>query len=180
MKEEMKAKLESTQKEVKVIWEMIRVQWSRDNSHAGGLSPWTITERQKVPNEEAAVEMIRALEDRSGDWHLAIRHRGQLTHCAVSAWNNGLSHTGPTAKKWRQKGPGCNNNIRNQHLRQHLHTGSKKAFNRSVRETLRLEVVNQVVKTSIGLYKMSDWTLWRGRHPPKWEKRRHNHSKWKR
>jgi hypothetical protein len=32
-----------------------------------------VADCQKGPNEEAAVEMIGALKDRSGDWRLAIR-----------------------------------------------------------------------------------------------------------
>jgi hypothetical protein len=35
------------------------------------------SEHQEVPNEESAVETIRALEDRYGDWHLAIGCRHQ-------------------------------------------------------------------------------------------------------
>jgi hypothetical protein len=39
--------------------------------------------------------------------------------------------------------------------------GSKKAFNKSVRQTFRLEVVKQVVGFSGGLQEVSDWALWR-------------------
>jgi hypothetical protein len=73
----------------------------------------TIAERQKVPNEEAAEEMIRALKDRSGEQRLAIRRRGQLTRCAVSARNKGPQHTGLMVKKRQWTSPECNNNIRN-------------------------------------------------------------------
>jgi hypothetical protein len=34
-------------------------------------------EYQEVPKEEAAVEIIKALEDRHGDQHLAAGHRRQ-------------------------------------------------------------------------------------------------------
>jgi hypothetical protein len=37
-----------------------------------------VAEHQEVPNEEAAVENIGALEDRYGDQHLAVRRHGQL------------------------------------------------------------------------------------------------------
>jgi NACalpha-BTF3-like transcription factor len=32
-----------------------------------------VAEHQEVHNEEAVVETIEALEDRDGDWHLAVR-----------------------------------------------------------------------------------------------------------
>jgi hypothetical protein len=31
-----------------------------------------VADHQEIRNEEAAVETIRALEDRYGDWHLAV------------------------------------------------------------------------------------------------------------
>jgi hypothetical protein len=36
-----------------------------------------VAECQKVPNKEAEVDAIRALEDQYGCQHLAIRHRGR-------------------------------------------------------------------------------------------------------
>jgi hypothetical protein len=39
----------------------------------------TIAEQQEVHNEEAAVEMIRGLKDRSGDGRLAARRCRRLT-----------------------------------------------------------------------------------------------------
>jgi hypothetical protein len=32
----------------------------------------SVAERQEVPKEETAVEMIRALKEQYGDWHLAV------------------------------------------------------------------------------------------------------------
>jgi hypothetical protein len=49
-------------------------------------------EHQEVSNKEAAVETMRAPEDQSGDWHLAVRHHGWLKKwtqgdsCSSSSW----------------------------------------------------------------------------------------------
>jgi hypothetical protein len=37
-----------------------------------------VVEHQEVPKEEVAVESVRGLEDRYGNWHLAVGHRQQL------------------------------------------------------------------------------------------------------
>jgi hypothetical protein len=58
----------------------------------------SIAKHQEVPNEPA-IEIIGALKDQSGDWHLAIRHCGQLTRCAGTARSKGCCHEGPTVKK---------------------------------------------------------------------------------
>jgi hypothetical protein len=70
----------------------------------------------------------------------------------------------------------CNNGIRNCCLKEQLRLGSRRAFNKTVRQTLRLEVVKQVVESSIRLQKISDWRSWRSWPPPKRKKRLHNHS----
>jgi hypothetical protein len=74
-----------------------------------------IAENQEVPNEEVAVETIRALEDQYGDQHLALGHcqqlkkrtqgnggfqqklaaaQGQLTHHAIPASHKEHGHKG--------------------------------------------------------------------------------------
>jgi hypothetical protein len=48
-----------------------------------------MAKQQEVPNEDAAVETIRALNDWSGDRHLAVRRHGQLkkwTHGGCRSW----------------------------------------------------------------------------------------------
>jgi hypothetical protein len=35
-------------------------------------------EHEEVPKEEATVKTVRALKKRHGDWHLDVRHHGQL------------------------------------------------------------------------------------------------------
>jgi hypothetical protein len=61
--------------------------------------------------------------------------------------------------------PGCNNDIRDWGQKEQLHLGSKRAINKTVRQTFELEVVKRVVGIPIGLPEVSDWTLWRGRPP---------------
>jgi hypothetical protein len=43
-----------------------------------------------------------------------------------------------------------------------------------------METEKRIVRSSTGLRKVSDWTLWRGQPPPKWKKRCQKHSPWKR
>jgi hypothetical protein len=62
------------------------------------------------------------------------------------------------------------NDIRNRDLRQQLCLESKGGFNETVRQTLGLEVMKWVVKSSITLWKMSDRTLWGSTPPPKQKK----------
>jgi hypothetical protein len=91
-----------------------------------------------------------------GSWKkLAAAHRW-MSHRALPAQCKGCSHEGPMVKKGWQKCPECNNGIRNRGLREQLHLGSKKAFNNTVRETLRQEVLKQVVGISIRSQKVSE------------------------
>jgi hypothetical protein len=55
----------------------------------------SIVEHQKVPDEKAAMELIKATEDQTRDR-------------AIPAWCKGHSHKGPSIKKRRQKGLECN------------------------------------------------------------------------
>jgi hypothetical protein len=58
-------------------------------------------EQQEVHDEEAAVEMIRAQKDRSGDRHLAVRHRGLVTDRAVPARRKAPRIVVPARRKVR-------------------------------------------------------------------------------
>jgi hypothetical protein len=53
-------------------------------------------------------------------------------------------------KKW-QKGPECNNGIRNKGLKERLCLGSRRTLNKIFRHTVELEVAKQIVRTSITL-----------------------------
>jgi hypothetical protein len=98
---------------------------------------------------------------------------------AVPAPRNGHGRQGPgkddavrgtpkgrTLERRRRARPEGNNDIRNRGLKQQLRLGSKKEFNKAVRQTLGLEVLKRVAGISIGLWEVSNWTLWRGRPPP--------------
>jgi hypothetical protein len=47
---------------------------------------------------------------------------------------------------------------------------SKRTTSGTYRKTIKLEVVKRVTEMSTGLLKMQNWTLWRGRPPPKQKK----------
>jgi hypothetical protein len=70
-------------------------------------------------------------------------------------------------EKRQQKGPECNNSIKNQNLRQWLRLEGQRAFKNTTRQTLGLEIVKQVVGISIKLQEVSDLTVWSGRPSPK-------------
>jgi hypothetical protein len=80
--EEMKAMLEANPEEIKCV-----------------------AEDQEVPNELAAVEMIGALKDRSGDRHLTVRRCGWLTCHAIPEWREDRSLKGVMVGKRRWKAP---------------------------------------------------------------------------
>jgi hypothetical protein len=94
----------------------------------------SVAEHQEVSKEEAAIGTIGALEDRYGKQHLPVEHQRQLkkwtqgdggswkklaasrrrmTCRGIPALCKGRSHKEPTVKKRQQKGPECNNGIRN-------------------------------------------------------------------
>jgi hypothetical protein len=131
-------------------------------------------------------ETIGATEDRSRDRRLAVRRRGRpekrtqgdcgsrqklaaapgrLTHRALPACRKGRSHKRPMVEKRRWEGPKCINGLKDQ-----LRLGGKKAFNKTIRQTLGLEVAKRAVEFSIWLRKMSGWTLWRTWSPPRQKK----------
>jgi hypothetical protein len=141
-------------------------------------------EHQDVPNEETMAETTGALEDQFGEWHLAIGRCQQLkkwiqgdggsrqklatscrwfTRCAIPALRKGHGRRGPG------KTPG--NGIGGRSRRQELCLGSKETFYVVLGQTHRLEIVKRVVRFSIGLWKVTDWTSWRSQPPPKRKKR---------
>jgi hypothetical protein len=61
--------------------------------------------------------------------------------------------------------------IRNRRLRQQLR--SKREFTKIYRKTTGLEITKQIAKSAVGLRKIRNCTLWRGRPPLKWKKRPH-------
>jgi hypothetical protein len=57
--------------------------------------------------------------------------------------------------------------IRDQNLKGQLHLESKRAFNKTCRQTVELEITKQIVETSIRLWKMNVRILWRSQPPLK-------------
>jgi hypothetical protein len=100
----------------------------------------------------------------------------KITHCAdhrreVQNKDNVSpeSSKGGTFEKRLWKGPECNNGIRDHGLR--LHLRRKREFNKTLKKTLGLEIGKQATVISSGLQKIKNWTLWKGRPPPKWKKK---------
>jgi hypothetical protein len=64
----------------------------------------------------------------------------------------------------RQEGA---NGTRNRDFEEQLRLGSERTSNGRYRRAIRLETVKRAVGISSGLRKIRNWTLWRGRTPPK-------------
>jgi hypothetical protein len=75
----------TTEEEMKVMLEACLVKMEANPEEIK-----SVAEHQEVPNEEVAVEMIGALKNRSGNRHLAVRHRGRLTRRCRSCTAQGL------------------------------------------------------------------------------------------
>jgi hypothetical protein len=58
--------------------------------------------------------------------------------------------------------------IKDQELKEQLHSKAKKIFDRLGKKTVALQMVreNRIVGSSIGLQEVGDWTLWTARPPP--------------
>jgi hypothetical protein len=69
-----------------------------------------------------------------------------------------------------RKGKKVANSIRGQSRTQHPRLKSIGKVSEIYRKTIGLEVV-RATKMSTGLLKIWNWTLWKGRPPPKWKKK---------
>jgi hypothetical protein len=135
--------------------------------------------------EEMQLETIGSLEDRylvvkrrrrsekrtqgnSGSRQKLAADRRRLTPRAVPALCKKSSRRG----RFKTAGNGIRGRSRSKELR----LGNKKTLYEALEQTLDSEVVKRAVGISIGLRKMSDWTSWRSRPPPKRKKRRQKHS----
>jgi hypothetical protein len=176
----MKAKLDSDQEGIKVskeeviaemkVWreEIMSYQEPGRTEIRTGQEKLEATDLQVIlEEEEAAVEIVGALEDR----YLAIRRRQQPK--TRSQANGGSRHKLATARRQftghavpaLRKGPGktSGSGIRGRRRRQELILGSKKMFY----EALGLEVVKRAVGFSVRIRKTSVKTLWRSWPQPK-------------
>jgi hypothetical protein len=104
------------------------------------------------------VETIGEPEDRSGDQRPAVMSRNPLKRRTKDDVVLGTPE-GWMFEKRRRTQPKCKNGIRNRGLQEQLRLTSKRAFNKTVRQTLRLEIANRAVEFPIGLRKASNWTL---------------------
>jgi hypothetical protein len=62
------------------------------------------------------------------------------------------------------------NGTRNRDFKEQLGLGNERTSSEKYRKTIGLEIVNRAVRISSGMRKVTDWTLWRSRPPPKREK----------
>jgi hypothetical protein len=76
--------------------------------------------------------------------------------------------TGQTFRRKRQPKRECINRSKNREPRQQPQ--SKREFNKTLRNTPGLEIRKRAAEISNGLQNDMDWTLWRGRPPPKRKK----------
>jgi hypothetical protein len=60
--------------------------------------------------------------------------------------------------------------LRIQDLKKQLYVRSERTSRRIFGKTIVLEIVKRIAESPIGLRKVRDWTLWRGRPPPKQKK----------
>jgi hypothetical protein len=172
----MKASMNAWQKETTACQEAMDKMDTTD-LEANQEKSDDIAKHQEEPKEEAAVETIRALEDQqlaTGHCRQPKQqtqgHSGSLKKLAAAPM---LHRTRDTVVRGQARTmlftellkdgrlrclgrPKRNNGIRDQGLRQRLHLGSKRAFNKTVRQAFGLEAVKQVVGISIGLLEVSD------------------------
>jgi hypothetical protein len=78
--------------------------------------------------------------------------------------------TGRASSMRRWKGPECKTGIKDPRTRRHLRLQIERTTQEFNRRALGLEFVKRANGTSSGLLKIRNWTLWRGRPPPKRKK----------
>jgi hypothetical protein len=72
-------------------------------------------------------------------------------------------------KRCRAKPEGING-IRNRDLKNQKHLGKERTSDRIFRKAIELEIAKRTAGYSVRIRKTSDWTLWKGRPPPKQNK----------
>jgi hypothetical protein len=188
---ETKAGLEEMEPAVDVLQEWLDKMDNTD-LEANGENSEAVAVHQEVPNEEAEVETVGALEGRNGDWRLAAMRRGRQekrtqgdgrSRQKLAATRGRLTRRAvPALRKGRRRRPGktTGNGITERSRRQQLRLASEMAFNKTLGQPLELEVAKRAGGISIRLRKVSQWASWRSQLPPKRKKRRQKHSPRKR
>jgi hypothetical protein len=77
------------------------------------------------------------------------------------------TQNGQIDKKRRWKYPGCKNGIRDPNFKEQPHMRCERITSENYRKTIWLDFVKQATEMSTRFLKMWNWTLWRGRTPPK-------------
>jgi hypothetical protein len=130
-----------------------------------------VATHQQVPNEEAAVEIIGAQEDRTVNQQTTVGYRNPRKRRA----KDNIIRRAPNGRRFekrRRVQTKCKNDIRNRSLKQQQRLENKKRHNnrnvnKALRRTIGLEVVRLSVGSSSRIRKLSVKTLWRSRTPPK-------------
>jgi hypothetical protein len=109
--------------------------------------------------------------------HRRMTRRAGVTRCkGHGCKGQNKDDVGKRTQKGRTEEKRCwkdlefKNGIRNQDLRQQLHLGSRRAFNKIIRMTFGLESMKQIAASSVRMQEVRDWTLWRGPTPSKMKK----------
>jgi hypothetical protein len=63
------------------------------------------------------------------------------------------------------------NGTRNRDFKEQLRLENERTTSGIYRTTIGLKIVKRAVRISSGMRKVTDWTLWRGRAPPKRKKK---------
>jgi hypothetical protein len=151
-----------------------------------------VGEPSEVPEGATGEETIGAIEDRSRDLRLAAGCHGKLkthtkhdggsrqecaaavrrpTHHTVPAMCKGHVRKGPGKKCHRSgirgRGKTSGNGMRGMIRKRHQRLEGKKMHCEATRQRVSLENTRLLVKSSIGLQELSDWTLWKCRPPLK-------------
>jgi hypothetical protein len=117
-----------------------------------------VSEHQKVPNENAAMEKIGALEDRYGDQHLAVRRHGQLKKRAQGDGGSSFLHRARNTVirdiQQRDEGP--------KHKTTAM-SGKENTLHEAPGQNFELEAVKIAVTFFGRPRKMKEWALWRSR-----------------
>jgi hypothetical protein len=83
-------------------------------------------------------------------------------HCICDNVARGVPK-GRTLERRQRTHQDCSNGISDRDLKVHLYLRKERTSGRIFRKTAELEGMKQIVRTSIRLWKMSDWALWKGR-----------------
>jgi hypothetical protein len=72
-------------------------------------------------------------------------------------------------KQWMQLE--CSSGIRDLGIKPQLCLGRKRTLNKTLKQTLELEIIKLILRSSVQLWKTSDRTLWRSHLPPRQKNR---------